>query len=74
MSQSERFDKNGAYIKRFVPELASLPAKYIHAPWEAPAAILQTANVRLGDNYPEPIVDLKVSRQAALDAYKQIKT
>ncbi len=71
--QAERFDAEGAYIAQWVPELAKLPAKHRLAPWEAPAAVLSTAGVRLGETYPRPIVDLKASRQAALDAFAQIK-
>lgn len=72
--QGEKFDKQGLYVRKYCPELAELPAKYIHKPWQAPAEILQQANVQLGDNYPEPIVDLRESRERALDAFKQIKT
>lgn len=71
--QGEKFDKQGEYVKRFCPELVNLPAKYIHKPWEAPSAILEQAQVKLGENYPQPIVDLKMSRQRALDAFASIK-
>ena len=66
--QGEKFDKQGEYVSKYCPELAKLPPKYIHQPWTAPDNILQYAGVRLGDNYPKPIVDLKASRQRALDA------
>ena len=72
--QGEKFDKQGLYVKKYCPELSDLPAKYIHKPWDAPADVLKLANVRLGDNYPEPVVDLRESRERALDAFKQIKT
>lgn len=68
--QSKKFDKDGTYIRRFVPEIAALPDKYLHAPWEAPADILGQAGIRLGETYPAPIVDHATARAAALDAYK----
>jgi deoxyribodipyrimidine photo-lyase len=71
--QGERFDKDGAYVRRWVPEIADLPDKYLHKPWEAPADILEDAGIVLGDTYPEPIVDHKAARQRALDAYAAIK-
>lgn len=71
--QSERFDAEGAYIARWIPELSRLPAKYRHAPFEAPANVLADAGVTLGVHYPWPIVDLKASRQAALAAFEKIK-
>ena len=71
--QGERFDPEGDYVRRWVPELAALPKKHIHCPWEAPDSVLQDANVVLGDTYPEPIVDHGVARDEALDAYEQIK-
>ena len=71
--QGERFDPEGAYVRRWVPELAGLSAKHIHAPWGAPAGELNRAGIRLGRDYPEPIVDLKVSRQQALEAYQAIR-
>ena len=73
VSQGEKFDAGGHYVRRFVPELAKLPDRHIHAPWAAPMEILHDAGLRLGRDYPEPIVDLKASRQAALDAYATIK-
>lgn len=71
--QGEKFDKHGDYVKQYCPELARLPDKYIHKPWEAPHNVLHNAGIVLGKDYPSPIVDLKSSRQRALDAYQQIK-
>ncbi len=70
VSQGEKFDPDGAYVRRFVPELAGLPAKWLHAPWTAPALALEGAGIRLGQTYPLPIVDLAAGRQRALDAYR----
>ncbi|RKT46084.1 cryptochrome/photolyase family protein [Thiocapsa rosea] len=72
--QGERFDKAGTYVRRWCPELARLPDKYIHQPWTAPAALLGHAGIRIGRDYPAPIVDLKASREAALAAYEVVKT
>ena len=73
MLQTERFDPHRAYLRRWLPELARLPDKWIHAPWEAPAAVLAEAGVELGHAYPRPIVDFRASREAALAAYATIK-
>jgi len=72
--QSKRFDPKGIYLRRWLPELAALPDKWIHRPWAAPAAILEKAGVRIGDNYPTPIVDLKASRDSALAGYHSLRT
>ncbi len=71
--QGEKFDKQGDYVKQYCPELSRVPDKYIHKPWEAPPNVLHNAGIVLGKDYPQPIVDLKTSRQRALDAYQQVK-
>jgi deoxyribodipyrimidine photo-lyase len=70
--QGKKFDKEGTFTKRFVPELAKLPNRYLFQPWTAPDDVLAAAGVELGRNYPQPIVDLAESRNKALDAYKQL--
>jgi deoxyribodipyrimidine photo-lyase len=70
--QGERFDPNGAYVKRWCPDLAGLPEKYIHQPWTAPSEILTKAGIELSRDYPAPVVDLAESRREALAAWKQI--
>lgn len=71
--QGERFDAEGVYVRRWVPELKDLPNKWIHKPWEAPANILAAASVTLGDNYPQPVVDLAGSRRRALEVWDRVK-
>jgi deoxyribodipyrimidine photo-lyase len=66
ITQGQRFDPEGDYVRRYVPELAQLPARYIHAPWTAPAAELERAGVRLGKTYPRPIVDHAEARKRFL--------
>ena len=69
--QGEKFDSEGVYVRRFVPELARLKAKWIHRPWEAPEAVLEAAGVRLGETYPRPMVDHAAARARALAAYAE---
>ncbi|MGB5212158.1 MAG: deoxyribodipyrimidine photo-lyase, partial [Anderseniella sp.] len=71
--QGEKFDKHGGYVRRWVPELAAMPDKFVHKPWQAPDEILKKAEVDLGTSYPRPIVDLGQTRDAALAAYKTIR-
>ena len=73
VTQGEKFDRDGVYVRRFVPELQDVPDTYLHSPWLAPQAVLKKAGVVLGETYPEPVVDLRASREAALNAYQHIK-
>lgn len=70
MTQSRKFDSSGAYIRRWVPELATLSNKEIHAPWETAPLDLASKGVILGDTYPQPIVDHTFARDRVLAAYK----
>jgi len=72
-TQGQRFDANGEYTKKYVPELRNMPDKYLFNPWEAPENVLKSAGVELGKTYPRPIVDIKESREDALAAYASIK-
>lgn len=74
VTQGETFDPDGAYIRRFVPELANLGRRYLHAPWLAPGEELQRANIALGRTYPRPIVDHAQARDAALAEIKSLKS
>jgi len=71
--QAERFDPQGEYVRHYVPELADMPAKHIHAPWDAPAKVLRDAGVTIGETYPAPIVDHSAARKRALAAFQTIK-
>lgn len=69
--QGQKFDPDGAYVRRYVPELSLLPSRFIHRPWEAPAEVLRSAKVTLGENYPTPIVEHRFARQRFLAEAKQ---
>ena len=71
VTQSERFDPKGEFIRRYVPELASLAARDIHAPWTLTADVLRAAGVTIGRDYPPPIVDHAASRVAALALFRK---
>ncbi len=72
ITQGTKFDPDGDYVRRYVPELAGLPNKYLCQPWEAPADILREAGVVLGETYPAPIVGHKAARERALAAFKSL--
>ena len=74
ITQGEKFDDKGLYTRKWVPELSSLPNKYLQKPWEASKETLQTANIQLGKDYPHPIVDHKAARIDALDRFKVLKS
>jgi deoxyribodipyrimidine photo-lyase len=66
VTQGEKFDPEGTYVRRWVPELAKMPARYIHNPSEAPEAVLRAAGVRLAQTYPRPVVDHRFARERFL--------
>ncbi len=70
--QGTKFDPGGDYIRKYVPEIAKLPDKYLFAPWEAPDDVLHDAGVELGETYPKPVVDHKTARERALAAFKSL--
>ncbi len=73
VTQGEKFDPDGDYVRCYVPELADLPKKFIHAPWTAPVSALEKAGITLGKTYPIPIIDHSVARKRALRCYDAIK-
>jgi deoxyribodipyrimidine photo-lyase len=66
VTQGERFDPAGDYVRRYVPELANLPKSAIHAPWKADPEVLRRASFRLGVDYPRPVIDHDEARQRFL--------
>ena len=72
VTQGQKFDPEGYYTRKFVPELKNLPDKYLFNPWEAPEHVLRGAGISLGQEYPQPIVDLKESRNKALEAFASL--
>lgn len=73
ITQGEKFDPKGKYAIKWCPELAKIPAKWIYRPWEAPEAELKKAGIKLGEDYPFPIVNHKEARAKALESYEKVK-
>jgi len=73
ISQGEKFDPRGNYVRRWCPELAKLPDEWLHQPWAAPSEILARTGLQLGRDYPAPIVNHALARKAALKAFAAIK-
>ncbi len=72
VSQGEKFDPQGNYVRKWCPELARLPDKWVHRPWEAPPMLLEEAGLELDRTYPEPIVNHTIAREVALEAFSSL--
>jgi deoxyribodipyrimidine photo-lyase len=73
VTQSEKFDPQGKFIRRYLPQLAALPDKLIHAPWQARPIDLQAAGLELGPHYPWPVVAHDAARAKTLERYAVVK-
>ncbi|MES2883760.1 MAG: deoxyribodipyrimidine photo-lyase [Pseudomonadota bacterium] len=71
--QGEKFDADGSYVRTWVPELSTMPAKFIHKPWEAPGEVRRAAGIGLDSVYAKPIIELMASRDRALAAFARLK-
>jgi deoxyribodipyrimidine photo-lyase len=71
--QGKKYDPEGAYVRRWVPELAHVPDRFIHEPWKMPADVQREAGCIIGQDYPSPIVDHRWARERALEAYGQAR-
>ena len=74
ITQGQKFDPDGKYTRKYLPVLNDMPDKFLFNPWEAPEDVLRSAGVKLGENYPLPIVEIGSSRQKALEAFATTKT
>jgi len=72
VTQGQKFDADGRYVRRWVPELGRTPDKWLHAPWNAPPGVLEQVGIRLGRDYPRPLVDHAAARERALDALRVV--
>lgn len=71
--QGKKFDPDGAYVRRWIPELEALPSRFIHAPWLAPPLVQQQTGIEIGKDYPTPIIDHGAARQRVLSLYKGLR-
>ncbi|MDC0394608.1 DNA photolyase family protein [Alphaproteobacteria bacterium] len=72
VTQGEKFDSDGIYTRKWVPELINLPNKFLFCPWQAPPEILKQSGIELGKTYPNPIINLADSRARALEAFSML--
>ncbi|NJM07578.1 deoxyribodipyrimidine photo-lyase, partial [Candidatus Gracilibacteria bacterium] len=72
-SQGQKFDPQGAYVRRYVPELANVPDSFIHEPWKMSETLQRQVGVQIGVVYPAPVVDHKIQRERALALYKAVR-
>ena len=72
-SQGQKFDPEGRYVRRWCPELARLPDKWLHSPWEAPGSVVEDAGIAWGRTYPRPIVSHSAARIGALEAFSRFR-
>ena len=73
VTQAKKFDPEGHFIRQWLPEIAALPDKYLAEPWSTPADVLDEHGIRLGKDYPKPVIDLKATRERALERYQTMK-
>jgi deoxyribodipyrimidine photo-lyase len=73
ITQGEKFDLRGEYVRKWCPELSKLPDKWIHCPWQAPRHVLASAELELGRSYPEPVMNHSTAREVALEAFSIMK-
>ena len=71
--QGSKFDPDGAYVRRWLPELRGVPTRYIHSPWQMPLDIQSAAACQIGADYPAPILDTTQTKERTLAAYRQSK-
>lgn len=71
--QGKKFDPQGKFVKRWLPELSSVPEKFIHTPWEMPEEVQKRASCTIGSDYPQPIVDHSFARKRVLDIFSRTK-
>ncbi|UOQ87361.1 cryptochrome/photolyase family protein [Gracilibacillus salinarum] len=73
VKQAEKFDPDGTYIQKWLPELRDLPIEHLHFPQKAPEEVLQDAGITLGKDYPHPIIEHQYARERALETFQQLK-
>jgi deoxyribodipyrimidine photo-lyase len=72
--QGAKFDPEGNYVRRWVPELANIPNKFIHKPWDMPIDVQRTSGCAIGQDYPAPIVHHAEARERVLVAYRRARS